>query len=112
MNRETFVSSAAQWRDKWNSFFETNDTPPRGWELRHEVVMTCSTETCTNYGRYWKDTVSEQLDGVFRVLCGLCQHPIEDMDPLLEDDETFRLNTRMPDGTSWMINPGGEELDD
>lgn len=112
MIKEEFLKQVSEWREKWNDYFEHNNEMVRGWQLHHEVIMTCDTEGCRNEGKFWKDTVSEQLDGVYRVECGRCHHPIEYMDPMLDDDPDFLLNTRMLDGSSWMLNPGGTDPDD
>lgn len=47
--------------------------------------------------------ISIPLDGVWKVVCGRCSRPVEDLDPRLSDDPEYRLTTRYPDGSSWMV---------
>lgn len=111
MIKEDFLAERSQWRSKWNEFFEANpgamdvEDFPKYWRC----IVTCRTPGCPMENHSHIASVSEQLDGVYKVLCGRCNRPVEDIDPMLEDDEGFRLETSYPDGSSWVIF---EEEDD
>lgn len=99
MKKSRYQRICQQWRAAWVEDVDcaTVDVPDLYWKC----VLTCSTQTCANYGFFWRDDVPENPDGVYRILCGLCHEAIVDIDPLLEDDEEFRLNCHMPDGSIW-----------
>lgn len=105
VNKATFLKEQQEWRDRWNRFFDENPEkmPPRGYEKSWECITTCRTSGCPMENHSYLAKITEQLDGVYRVQCGRCGNAIEDLDPMLDDDEEFRLNCRMPDGSSWMI---------
>ena len=105
MNKETFFEERQDWRNRWNRFFEENpdDMPPDDFNKSWKCITTCRTLGCPMQDHSYLAQISEQLDGVYKVVCGRCNNPIEDLDPMLEDDEEFRLECRAPDGSSWMI---------
>lgn len=99
---------ASQWREEWNRFFEENPEPtglPEDWQMETNVLVTCTTDGCSQQNKTHRLTVGEQLDGLYRVWCAGCSSPIEDVDPMYEDDEEFRLPVRREDGTLWTESP-------
>lgn len=108
MKKHEYLSLSQEWRERWTRVFDEGP-PPLGSnpEFIWDCVITCSNAECVNFDRFWWESVQENLDGVYRVICGLCGKAVEDLDPLLEDDEDFRLNCRLPDGSLWT-----EELSD
>lgn len=104
MNKSQFLELVEGFRTTMNQEFEKPESErnlPEDW-LTHDVLSTCYTEGCPRQGLTGKIKVSESLDGVYKVLCGMCHSSVEDLDPMLEDDEDFRLDTRYPDGSSWL----------
>lgn len=108
MKKSEFLKRRQEWRDRWNAFFESESSEdiPGNFELDWRCIVTCHAEGCPNGGRSYIARISEQLDGVYRVQCGMCGNAIDDLDPMLEDDEEFRLETF---DSSWLIP---EEQDD
>lgn len=68
-----------------------------------DVLVTCHTPGCPVEGMTTWANVSEPIDGVYRVICGRCQKTVTDIDPMLEDDEDFRLNVRLPNGNFGVV---------
>lgn len=102
MKKSEYLSEVQRWREHWVGVFsEGVPGPEDNPELLWDCVLTCDNEDCSNYGFYWWDRVQENLDGVYRVMCGLCGAAVTDIDPLLEDDEDYRFNYRLPDGRVW-----------
>lgn len=105
MNKETFLLERREWRDFWNDFFDrdSGDDIPQGFNKSWKCIVTCHATGCPNGGRSYFASIGEQLDGIYKVQCGMCLSAIDDLDPMLEDDEEFRLETRYPDGSSWLV---------
>lgn len=102
MKKSQYLELSTQWRRKWTGVFSVGvPGPDENPELLWDCVVTCDTESCDNYGMYWWEQVQENLDGMYRVVCGLCGQVVTDIDPMLEDDEEFRFNCRRSDGTMW-----------
>jgi hypothetical protein len=104
VKKQEFDTRVSEWRRRYNEeFSKENPDIPEDWELHWDVLATCRTEGCPWQSKTHRLTISEQLDGVYKVLCASCNRPVEDLDPMLEDHPDFRLNTRLSDGSSWMI---------
>lgn len=105
MKKHEFLKERQAWRDRWNEFFDSDPGGelPRGFNKNWRCIVTCHAEGCPNGGMSYLALIGEQLDGVYRVQCGRCLNAIDDLDPMLEDDEDFRLETSLPDGTSWLV---------
>lgn len=105
MKKQEFLDEQESFRATWNSFFALPEEDRKGTDMEPQsvtVLKTCRTEGCA-----WKD-LSEEIkvdipgDGVYKVLCVSCMSAVEDLDPMLEDDEDYRLPTKYSDGSSWL----------
>lgn len=67
------------------------------------AVIHCRTPGCVRDGIAEDATLPIPLDGVWKVMCGQCSRPVEDLNPQLSDDPDYRLPARYPDGSSWMV---------
>lgn len=68
-----------------------------------EVIACCKTPGCSWNEKYHKLEMTFPADGVFRAFCASCRSAIEYLDPMFEDDGEFRLPTRFPDGSPWLL---------
>lgn len=73
-----------------------------------DTLATCRTPGCPVEGKTMRLELAEPIDGVYRVLCGRCHITVEDLDPMLEDDEDFRLNVRLPNGNFGVTGDTGD----
>lgn len=106
MKKSEYFEARQMWRDHWGGVFAQGvPGPGENPELLWDCVVTCGSEDCPNYGFFWRERVQENLDGVYRMMCGMCHSVITDMDPLLEDDPEYRFNCYFPDGTIWTEEP-------
>lgn len=68
-----------------------------------DVVIHCRTAGCVREGISEEVNLPVPLDRVWKIVCGRCSRPVEDIDPQLSDDPDYRLPARYPDGSSWMV---------
>jgi len=104
MKKEEFLSLSKAFRERMQVEIETlpEDEWGSDW-MSTDAIATCHTEGCSASEMHLRVSVAEPLDGVYKVLCGMCSRAIHDVDPMFEDDEDFRLPTRYPDGNSWVV---------
>lgn len=69
------------------------------------ALIRCRTDGCVRNDDSVVEVahISIPLDGVWKVVCGRCSRPVEDLNPELSDDPSYRLPARYPDGSSWMV---------
>lgn len=106
MKKRDYESASAEFRQMLSREFqkppEEQDLPePRNW-MNVTVIAVCGTEGCRNKGLGLRTRVAEPFDGVYKVLCGMCNSAIEHLDPMFEDDPDYLLPVRYPDGESWL----------
>lgn len=73
--------------------------------LVFEMLIHCRTSGCPRDGIPEIAFVAVPVDGVWKVVCGQCSRPVEDINPQVSDDPDYRVATRYPDGSSWMVVP-------
>lgn len=104
MKRKEFENRVSEYLDFWIPEFQKPEVERKPLEdpMQVNVVLTCHTEGCPLQEMSYWHSADIPFDGVFKVLCAPCGRPIEDIDPLFEDDPDFRFSTRYPDGESWL----------
>lgn len=108
MMKEEYLEVSSGFREEMSAK-DSNDFTEEDMEnwLTWTVLSTCHTEGCRVEGVTFEGFIAEPLDGVYRMICGMCCNTIEDIDPMLEDDDEFRLNVRLPDGSFGAWRTGG-----
>lgn len=64
---------------------------------RLDVRYICDGEGCHQAVDWIEFRVSVPVDGVWKIWCGPCSKPINNIDPMLSDDPDFRLPTMFQD---------------
>ena len=106
MKKEEFLQQTEAFAESMREFFSR---PQDQWgqedfePMSVEIVKTCRTSGCPWDGVAERMVVDVPSDGVYKVFCAACRSAVEDLDPMLEDDEDYRLPTRYPDGSSWLL---------
>ena len=83
--------------------YEAADGWYEGEWLVIEALIHCRTDGCVRKDIPELAPFAVPVDGVWKAVCGRCSKPIEDINPQLSDDPDYRLPTRFPDGSSWMV---------
>lgn len=106
MKKSEYEKSSSEFRAMLSREFvkppeEQNIPTTRNW-MNVPVIAVCATEGCRNQDKGLKTLVAEPADGVYKVLCGMCNSAIEHLDPMFEDDPEYLLPVRYPNGESWL----------
>lgn len=105
MNKDDFLRETQEFAQRWNEYFSTPESERDGDmdPLQIRVIKTCRTRGCAWEGLSEWVLLDVPGDGVYKVFCAGCTSAVEDLDPVLEDDEEYRLPVRYADGSSWLV---------